>query len=53
AALFLNNFIAEKTDKKDVTPWCHLDIASVAFDDGKKLATGRNVRLLLEIAERV
>ncbi len=45
AALFLNNFVADKT------PWCHLDIASVAFDDGKKMATGRNVRLLLEIAE--
>ncbi len=45
AALFLQNFVSEKT------PWCHLDIASVAFDDGKKMATGRNVRLLLEIAK--
>ena len=47
AALFLNNFVSEKT------PWCHLDIASVAFDDGKKMATGRNVRLLLEVAENL
>lgn len=40
--LFLKNFVTEKT------PWCHLDIASVAFDDGTQMATGRNVRMLLE-----
>jgi leucyl aminopeptidase len=45
AALFLSNFVNEKT------PWCHLDIASVAFDESKGMATGRNVRLLIDIAE--
>jgi len=40
--LFLQNFV-----NKD-TPWCHLDIASVAFDEKIGLATGRDVRLLVE-----
>ena len=44
--LFLQNFVSEKT------PWCHLDIASVAFDEKRGLATGRNVRLLLDFVDR-
>lgn len=44
-ALFLQHFVPEKT------PWCHMDIASVAFDEGKNLATGRNVRSLWHFAE--
>lgn len=43
--LFLQHFVPEKT------AWCHLDIASVAFDDKKKLATGRNVRMLWQLAK--
>ncbi len=46
-ALFLSHFVAEKT------PWCHLDIASVAFDDAKGMATGQNVRLLLELVKNL
>lgn len=38
--LFLSHFVTKKT------PWCHIDIASVTFDDKKGLATGRNVRML-------
>lgn len=44
--LFLQEFV-----KKD-TPWCHLDIASVAFDEGKGLATGRDVRMLIEFVKK-
>jgi leucyl aminopeptidase len=44
-ALFLQHFVTDKT------PWCHFDIASVAFDDGTEMASGRNVRLLIELAE--
>lgn len=43
--LFLQHFVPEKTS------WSHLDIASVAFDDKKKLATGRNVRMLWQLAK--
>jgi leucyl aminopeptidase len=39
--LFLQHFVTEKT------PWCHMDIASVAVDKSD-LATGRNVRLLVD-----
>lgn len=39
--LFLQHFVSAKT------PWCHLDIASVAFNDSLDMATGRDVRLLL------
>lgn len=44
--LFLKNFV------KKETPWVHMDIASVAFDDTKGLATGKNIRLLLDFTER-
>ncbi|QQS59034.1 leucyl aminopeptidase family protein [Candidatus Peregrinibacteria bacterium] len=44
--LFLQHFVSEKT------PWCHLDIASVAFDEKKGLATGRNVRLLVDFVKQ-
>ena len=43
--LFLQHFVPEKT------PWCHIDIASVAFDDEKNRATGRMVRTLLHYLE--
>ncbi len=43
--LFLKNFVTDKT------PWCHLDIASVAFDDGTQMATGRNVRMLVDFCK--
>ena len=43
--LFLKNFVTEKT------PWCHLDIASVAFDDKTHSATGQNVRMLWKFVE--
>ena len=43
--LFLKNFV------KKETPWCHLDIASVAFDEKIGLATGRDVRLLIDFAK--
>jgi len=43
--LFLQNFINEET------PWCHLDIASVAFDEKSGLATGRGVRTLVDFVE--
>jgi len=43
--LFLKNFVTEKT------PWCHLDIASVSFDDSIQMATGRNVRMLVEFCK--
>ncbi len=45
-ALFLQHFVSKKT------PWCHLDIASVAFDESKGLATGRGVRTLVEFVEK-
>ena len=45
-ALFLQHFVPEGT------PWCHLDIAGVAFDDDKGMATGRNVRLLWKFLEQ-
>lgn len=44
--LFLQHFVPEKT------PWCHLDIASVTFDDDAGQATGRNVRMLLHLVEK-
>ncbi|MBI5755203.1 hypothetical protein HZA41_03230, partial [Candidatus Peregrinibacteria bacterium] len=44
--LFLQHFVHEKT------PWCHLDIASVAFDEIQGLATGRNVRMLVKFLEK-
>lgn len=44
-ALFLQHFVPEKT------PWLHMDIASVAFDEGKGMATGRNVRAVWRFAE--
>lgn len=43
--LFLQNFV------KKETPWCHLDIASVAFDEKVGLATGRDVRLLVDFVK--
>lgn len=43
--LFLKNFVTDKT------PWCHMDIASVAFDDNERVATGRQVRLLIDWME--
>ena len=43
--LFLQHFVPEKT------PWCHLDIASVAFDDANCIATGREVRTLWEFVK--
>lgn len=43
--LFLQHFVGEKT------PWCHLDIASVAFDEIQGVATGRNVRMLVRFLE--
>ncbi len=43
--LFLQHFV----DKN--TPWCHLDIASVAFDENAGLATGRDVRLLIDFVK--
>ncbi|MBI5414696.1 leucyl aminopeptidase family protein [Candidatus Peregrinibacteria bacterium] len=45
-ALFLQHFVTEKT------PWCHLDIASVTFDENLGMATGRNVRLLWDFVEK-
>jgi leucyl aminopeptidase len=42
----LQNFVDEKT------PWCHLDIASTAFNEKAGLATGRGVRLLVDFVER-
>jgi len=42
--LFLEHFVAE-------TPWCHLDIASVTFDEKAMLATGRNLRMLADFVE--
>lgn len=44
--LFLQNFVNEKT------PWCHLDIASTAFDEKAGLATGRGVRLLIDFVKQ-
>ncbi len=44
--LFLQHFVSEKT------PWCHLDIASVAFDENANLATGRGVRMMVEFLEQ-
>ncbi|MBI2464486.1 leucyl aminopeptidase family protein [Candidatus Peregrinibacteria bacterium] len=44
--LFLENFVSSKM------PWCHLDIASVAFGDVSEMATGRNVRLLIDFVKR-
>jgi leucyl aminopeptidase len=44
--LFLEHFVGE-----DI-PWCHMDIASVAFDEKNGLATGRNVRLLVDFLEK-
>ncbi len=44
-ALFLQNFVHEKT------PWCHLDIASVTFDEKVGLATGRTVRTIAKFLE--
>ncbi len=44
-ALFLQNFVTEKT------PWVHLDIASVTFDEKVGLATGRTVRTLAQFAQ--
>jgi len=43
--LFLQHFVPAET------PWCHLDIASVAFDEKVGGATGRDVRLLAKFAE--
>lgn len=43
--LFLQHFVQDKT------PWCHLDIASVAFNEKAGLATGREVRTLARFAE--
>lgn len=43
--LFLQHFVP-----KDLA-WCHLDIASVTFDDKKKLASGRNVRMLWQLTK--
>ena len=45
-ALFLQHFVPEGT------PWCHLDIAGVAFDDDRGMATGRTVRLLWKFLEQ-
>lgn len=45
--LFLENFVSSKM------PWCHLDIASVAFGDVTEMATGRNVRLLIDFVKRI
>jgi leucyl aminopeptidase len=44
-ALFLQHFVQEKT------PWCHLDIASVAFNEKAGMATGRQVRTLARFVE--
>lgn len=43
--LFLQHFVS------DETPWCHLDIASVGFDENHHAGTGRDVRLLLSFIE--
>lgn len=47
AALFLSYFV-----KKDI-PWLHMDIASVAFNEGKECATGKNIRLLVELVKNI
>ncbi len=43
--LFLQNFVSDKT------PWVHLDIASVTFDEKVGLATGRTVRTIARFLE--
>ncbi|MCK5016766.1 MAG: leucyl aminopeptidase family protein, partial [Candidatus Peribacteraceae bacterium] len=45
--LFLQHFVPEKMK------WCHIDIAAVAFDEKKKMATGRDVRMLLELVKKL
>lgn len=42
AAMFLQEFV-------DKTPWAHLDIASVAYLNDKKRATGFGVRLFVDL----
>lgn len=43
-ALFLQHFVEK-------LPWVHLDIASIAFDENKGLATGKTVRLLSDFVD--